>query len=319
MVSRGGAFQRVGEVLKKTDHTQATEDSRSLTQSLERTIRVKERQCLDCGETFPAEVVVINGTGGEREFAPSRCPTCWEKHDREMAQREKAELEQERAEMKERWHRTCGIQPLFQVKNFDNFERKLQPRAFKAAMDFAENFPLNGAFGYPSLILYSLPGASDHPERGVGLGKTHLASSIAYRIIERWEGDPSDACPVTFVTETDMLLRIRATYNLREWEKQWHEREEEVYRELKSRHLLILDDVGKEQPIDPRFVQRVYFQVIDGRYTRGLPLLITANIGPQRLHDHIGQWAADRLVEMTDGKILELRGESYRRRGRART
>ena len=119
-----------------------------------------------------------------------------------------------------------------------------------------------------------------------------------------------------FVTETDMLLRIRATYNVREWEKAWHERDEEVYRELKSRQLLILDDVGKEQPVDPRFVQRVYFQVINGRYERGLPLVITSNIGPRQLHEHIGRYPADRVVEMTQGKVVELKGVSYRRRGR---
>ena len=278
---------------------------------------MEDRQCPDCGETFPARIALINLGEGEREFPPSRCPTCWEEHDRELAEREKAALEQDRAEARENWRRTCGIEPLFQLKNFGNFERELQPRAFKTATEFAENFPLDGAFGWPSLMLYSLPGPPDHPERGAGLGKTHLACAIAHRIIDRRAGDPGDtACPVRFVTETDMLLRIRATFNLREWEKAWHEREEEVYRDLKNRQLLILDDVGKEQPADPRFVQRVYYQVLNGRYGRGLPLVITSNIGPRQLHEYIGPYSADRVVEMTQGKVVELKGVSYRRRGR---
>ncbi|MFQ5925609.1 MAG: ATP-binding protein [Dehalococcoidia bacterium] len=246
--------------------------------------------------------------GQVRELGPKVCPGCQEEQERRVAEEEKARLDLDRARLRGRWRNSCGIPPRFQAKVFENFERRLQPKAFDAARKFAEEFPLEGSTGSPSLVLYSLP-------PGYGQGKTHLACAVCHRIIDRWQGDPEDAvCPVLFVTETDLLLRIRATYHLRELEREWHEREEEVYAELKSKMLLILDDVGKEQPADPRFMQRVYFHVLDGRYQRGLPILMTSNLGIDDLEVHMGAAVVDRLVEMTGGKIVQLKGESYRRR-----
>lgn len=301
-------FESLGDILKRTDTTRLTGGSALSSHTLsQRTTRIENRQCQACGQIFPAEIHSVRIGEQVRQFGGRVCPQCQEERDRREAEQERAKLELEQADVRRRWRRTCGIPPLFESKVFENFRRKLQAKAFDAAKDFADKFPLDDPFGFPSLVLYSLP-----PRYGVG--KTHLAVAVAQRIIDRWQGDPNGAiCPVLFVTETDLLLRIRATYHLRGQEREWHEREEEAYAELERKRLLILDDVGKEQPADPRFVQRVYFHVVDGRYRRGMPILMTSNLGMAQLEEHMGAAVVDRLVEMTGGKIVELKGQSYRR------
>jgi DNA replication protein DnaC len=109
-------------------------------------------------------------------------------------------------------------------------------------------------------------------------------------------------------------LRIRATYNVNHIEGIWHEKEKDVFDSLETVPLLLFDDVGKEQPQDSRFTQRVYYNVIDGRYHRDLPMVLTSNLDMAELAGYIGEASVDRLVEMAKGQIVEMRGESYRKR-----
>jgi DNA replication protein DnaC len=211
------------------------------------------------------------------------------------------------AKQRREWRTQCGIPPLFQAKTFDTFEQKSQGQTFRLAKKYADGFPLGKSpRGYPSLILYSA-----HPCYGVG--KTHLLSSVGHRILDRWQGETT-SCPILFTTETDLLLRIRATYNISHAEAIWHEKEQDVYEKLETVDLLLFDDVGKEQPQDSRFTQRVYFNVIDGRYHRNLPIVLTSNLDLNQMADYIGMAATDRLIEMAEKNIIELRGDSYRRK-----
>ncbi|MBA7653794.1 hypothetical protein ES703_61655 [subsurface metagenome] len=112
-----------------------------------------------------------------------------------------------------------------------------------------------------------------------------------------------------------MVQRIRATFNLPE-EAHFHEREEDVYRELRGVKLLILDDVGKEQPRSYRFTQELYWYIIDERVKAGLPVVINSRLpllGQESLEDLMGKDTVDRLYGMCRGKVVALKGESYRK------
>ena len=77
--------------------------------------------------------------------------------------------------------------------------------------------------------------------------------------------------------------------------------------------LLILDDVGKERPSE--HTREVYFYIIDERYKAGLPVVITSNLpleGQPSLCDLMGPSTVDRLIGMTRGRVIELKGKSYR-------
>lgn len=237
------------------------------------------------------------------EFGGRECPLCKAEREKREAAEAKALLDTERAKKRRGWRTSCGIPEIFQLKVFENFEEGLQPQAFKAARKYADKFPLEDARGYPSLVLHS---------DGYGVGKTHLACAVAHHIhiIDRWCGDPENAVrPVLFQTGPGLIVRVRATYNIRH-EEFWHETEEEVYRSLRGVRLLILDDVGKEKASD--HTREVYFRIIDERYQRGLPVLITSNLALSGLKTLMGEVTVSRLAEMTGGRIIKMSGEDYR-------
>jgi len=111
------------------------------------------------------------------------------------------------------------------------------------------------------------------------------------------------------------LRRWRRTYDHRDGE----ETEDEVLRKLVGIPLLIIDDVGKEEVADSRFVQRVWFSIINTRYDNLRPVIITANLSPDEISYHLGgnknnEATFDRLYEMLQGVFYEIKGKSYRRK-----
>jgi len=149
-----------------------------------------------------------------------------------------------------------------------------------------------------------------------GIGKTHLACSIGNRILERWKGEDI-TCPVLFVSEPSLYARIQATYNYGADEKKYLESEDDIINRMIWTPLLILDDIGKEQRSDPRFVQRTLFRIIDGRYNNLRPVVMTTNKEPGELKRYLSEKdeaSFDRIWEMCGGVFLKLEGKSYRRR-----
>ncbi len=201
------------------------------------------------------------------------------------------------------WQIACGIPPKYRTKTFDNFDRKLQPKAF-ALMSKYE--PANGK----SLVLYS-------PD-GYGTGKTHLVASLVNRMIAEQTKAYIDsegyvrkcASPSAYmVIEPDLLAWIRSTYN-----RDSKQTEDDIYRKLLSFELLIIDDVGKRVPKDLNFTQGVYYKIINERYNNDKPVILTVNLTPDELENHIGGACADRLREMCgrDG-FIKMTGASYRK------
>ncbi len=251
----------------------------------------KVEVCKGCGEDF------------ERVLGfPGYCPGCREARETAWQEEERAEYVLRQAETRIRWGEECGRPWKFRGTSFLNWAPRAGniTRAFESCRAYAEEFPLEDAHGFRSLGLYS---------RTNGLGKTHLVAAMVNRIIERWEGPPEEVCPVRFETGPSLIMRIRGTYNIRSGD-QGHETEEEVYRDLNRVPLLIVDDAGKEAPSD--HTRRVYFSLIDGRYSAGLPLVLVSNLRGVELESLIGAAAADRLAEMCNGPALTLSGKSYR-------
>ena len=148
-----------------------------------------------------------------------------------------------------------------------------------------------------------------------GLGKTHLMVAIANHIFDNWQGDPHRSrSPIVFASGPGLVRRIRACFDIRKGDVN-HEREEVVYREVAGIPLLMLDDVGKEKPSD--FTREIYWYIIDERVKSGLPVVMTSRLyleGRYSLEELMGVDTVDRLYGMTRGKLIELTGESYRRR-----
>ena len=141
--------------------------------------------------------------------------------------------------------------------------------------------------------------------------------AIANYVIDNWNGEPVHiACPIRFESGPGLVRRVRATYNLRDGDR-GHEREEDIYNQLKGVRLLMLDDVGKEKPSD--FTRELYWYVIDERVKSGLPVVMSCRLpleGSNSLEHLMGEDTVDRLYGMTGGHYETLSGESYRRRKR---
>lgn len=262
----------------------------------------------DCKREYEAHILTILGT--RIIFGWGYCPECAKKVLEEEEAREESMKLEKIAHQRRRWRLTCGIPPKFMTEEFGTFDKERQLKAYEKCLGYANNYPLTNPRGYSSLLLFS--------EHSWGVGKTHLVCSIAHHILGRWTGEDT-GCPVLFISEPDLYMRITATYNYSLEEKSYRESETDIIKQLTAVGLLILDDVGKRRVTDPRFVQRIMFSIIDGRYKAILPMVLTANLDPERLRVYLGggqedEATFDRLLEMTGGKFLEIEGESYRRK-----
>jgi len=287
--------------------------SREMTENITKESRICKN--LDCKKQFEAEVIELLGAKLLR--GDGYCQECAKKmFEEEEAHRivvEKADIDKKRRH----WRENCGIPPKFINEDFSTFEKKRQPEAFKWCWEYAEKYPLPDhegqpyfyERGYPSLLLFS--------NNSWGVGKTHLACAICNRILDRWDGQPM-ACPVKLLSEPELFMRIQATYNYSFEEKQLRESESDILNGLIAAKMLVLDDVGKRRVLDPRFVQRILFTIVDGRYKAERPMVITANLNPAKLKAYLSGGVGDnaiynRLIEMCKGKSLQIDGESYRR------
>ena len=123
-----------------------------------------------------------------------------------------------------------------------------------------------------------------------GNGKTYLVSSIANRLIQ-------NQIPAICVSIESLLGRIRETYN-----RFGKEAESDIIRGLQNADLLIIDDLGTEQISD--WSQTRIYNIIEGRYRQGLPLIITTNLDIKAGERH--GTLADRYGERTEDRIFEI-------------
>lgn len=202
----------------------------------------------------------------------------------------KARREREQAEMRLAWMRAqpkrsyewLGSQwsdIALVSKTFENFEKGFQDDAVEAV-----NFFLDDMRG--SLILHS---------EGYGTGKTHLLAAIVNYL--RINGKES-----RFTTAPKLFRAIQ--------ERMEHKEEyTQLIHIACATPLLVLDDVDKAKPSE--WKQELYFEIIDERVKRGLPIALSTN----RISDlafYVGGAACSRLsISQID---VDMSGEDYRTR-----
>ena len=263
-------------------------------------------ECKMCGESFHGEITTYYFVDPPRVISDSECPACREKV--ESAENEAAEKERRLKvlALRESWIDTCGIPTVFQTIRFRHLDSFYQAKTQNICRKWAESFVVEDPAASRSMMLYSAT---------PGVGKTVLMSCMAAHIIDNWVGDPERSrCPVKFISGPEMVRRVRATYDAPDGQR--HERETDVYKELGGVGLLMLDDVGKEQPRSYRFTQEMYWYIIDARVKAGLPVVLNSRrylTGEDSLEQLMGVDTVDRLYGMTGGQMTEITGKSYRR------
>jgi len=221
--------------------------------------------------------------------------------ERVLQAERRAKQEEEKDEA--RWEAICKRANMTERRlelTFDSFEKERQPEAY----DEADHF-----FIEPISLLLCGP---------VGVGKTHLASAMMNRWIrtgfEKHIHKPMYSYVGGrgyFATLPRLLTRIRGSYN----RDKSIETEEQILEYMTEVPLLVLDDLGKETDSD--FSRRALFNIMDGRYVKNRPIIITSNETGDKLIKQMGQASYSRMLEM--GKVIQMRRSGdYRLRANER-
>lgn len=208
-----------------------------------------------------------------------------------------------------------GMGGRFQTRTFERFTvNEENRRAFNAAKRYADSFSL-------MLPQKDDTGRVTPPQKernGLfisgtkGTGKTHLAAAIANQLIQ-------GGVPVICMTMIDLLSRIKETFDGGKGAS-----EAEILRIYKDVPLLIIDDIGTEQPTEWG-LSKIY-TIINARYESYMPTVITTNYSgdelirrmtPERDDGYTAAKTIDRLLEMCAG--IEMTWESWRDTRRRRS
>jgi len=302
---RGGELTHIGKILSGLPESGVGKSPKAGLEKPTTEEYQDECECRTCGNKFQGSVTRYLRFDPPKEVRARECPDCKAKREAEEENVRQEQLAAARPQVRERWRKTCGIDPELQGKTFKNFDGRIQRQAYQAALKWVEEFNIESPRGIRSLLFYSaVP----------GVGKTHLMVGIADHIFDNWEGDPiRSRSPIIFASGPALVKRVRACFDIRKGDDR-HEREEDVYRELAGVALLMLDDVGKEKPSD--FTRELYWYIIDERVKTGLPVVITSRLpleGKNSLEELMGVDTVDRLYGMTRGELIEMTGQSYRR------
>jgi len=144
----------------------------------------------------------------------------------------------------------------------------------------------------------------------VGTGKTHIARAILWSIVYTVDGEVI-APTGKFWHAVDLLMLFNPVRN------DWGGFEVAYPGSLLGNaSLAVIDDIGAEQGIPfiaaaDQATERAsrYFRMIDYCYTRGVSAIITSNLSPDALGQHVGRRAWDRLQEMAPrGYIVDMAG-----------
>ena len=253
-------------------------------------------------------------------FSPSpvRC-TCeqaqafWAEKDREEQQRAAEEAQRkEREAMRARiakLTRESGIKARFQYRTFDTFQiDKDNKKAAGQCKRYAD------AFNQIMLPTKGHDGTMQPPQKernglfmtgGFGTGKTHLAAAIANELIR-------GGTPVICMTMIDLLAQIKRTFD-----RGGSATEAEIMRLYQDVPLLIIDDLGSEQPTE--WGSTAIFSIINARYESYMPVIITSNYGSGELAERMtpagsdgknAKKTIDRLCEVCVG--IEMNWPSWR-------
>lgn len=153
--------------------------------------------------------------------------------------------------------RKLGNLEAFADKTFETFNANIpgltptQQQSLEMAFAVAQNYATNPV-GW--LLL----------EGTYGCGKTHLAAAVANTRL-----DKEDA--VLFITTPDLLDHLRMTFGPTS-----EIGYDEMFDRVRNAPLLVLDDLGVENPSP--WAQEKLFQLLNHRYTRELPTIITTNV-----------------------------------------
>ena len=190
----------------------------------------------------------------------------WNEYDlkklRMLEEEKKLELMQEFSRKVEKIIKNSKMSKRNLSYKFDNFELNTSnKKVFNNLKNYSEKL-VNG-IEKKGLILVG----------NNGVGKTHLACSIANKLIE-------NGIPVIYGTLINLLAELRNSYDTDN-----DISEMEIIKLYENVALLIIDDLGKEKPSE--WGLEKLFTIINSRYENNLPVIITTNYNQNSLVERL--------------------------------
>lgn len=201
--------------------------------------------------------------------------------------------------------RQANIPGRYREKNFVNYEiNRDNKKSYNKVLEYLKKYH-DGSW----LFMYG----------NYGTGKTHLAiagmKKVCYEIAKKTAKEYKEfplsiirgktiMNPVYFVKTPELLEEIKSAYEYDDV------LENDVIGKYKHKQFLVVDDLGSEKPSD--WQQEKIYSILDYRYSKLLPTIITTNCSMNELIERIGQRVVDRIQEAAKGYRTSWRGESYR-------
>lgn len=193
------------------------------------------------------------------------CPTCQKE---QMAHDEAMRIAKER----ERTAHECGIAHYKDFEVWQCYGEHTQ--RMQGVLYFAKNYLLSQ--NTSNLIMYGK----------TGTGKTLLANLIASDFVRNGKS-------VKFIRASDIHSQVRAT-----WAKTTTT-EHDLISSWINQDLLVIDELGEADSSTNAETHQAnrerISRIIDGRYAKGLPTIITSNFEKEELIERLGDRAWDRL------------------------
>ena len=229
---------------------------------------------------------------------PDPCPCPQAAAQRQAEQEEKQAREQ--AEQQRRWEAKrdkligqSGLSKRFLRRTFATFQVTPENhKAYRTCRKYADTFG-NLDADKNSLMLAG----------GCGTGKTHLAAAIANALLAKM-------VPVVFTTPNDLSAAVRSSFDT-------GKDEAAVVGLYQNAPLLVLDDLGKDQPT--QWSVALLYRILNARYENDAPVVVPTNydaaglvkrLTPPGGDDVTGRAIVDRLTEMC--YYIPMTGKSHR-------
>ena len=178
-------------------------------------------------------------------------------------------------------YRSSGIAALMKTQSFENFSAEYyqNPAEMKRIADALKRF--SESFDKETYKNFLFIG-------GTGLGKTHLSTSVAAKVVER-------GFDVQYVSACSMISEFEAKrFGYRETKDSANT--ERYY----SADLLIIDDFGTE--ISNQFTVSCFYDVINTRMISAKSTIINTNLGKNEIKERYG----DRITSRLFGEYLPI-------------
>ncbi|NME95327.1 ATP-binding protein [Clostridium cochlearium] len=232
------------------------------------------QKCKTCGEPIGLEVILL----GNKLIVPRMCKC---KRIVAKEQERKSQAMEKQIRLQQIFNNSLMTKE-FKECSFEKWDHSLgNKKMYELGIKYTEHFKeMNGK--NLGLLIYGTPGN----------GKTFLSGCIANALIKEF-------IPVVCVSAIGILDRIKDSFG-----KYGDEGVQSILNCLDNAEVVIIDDLGTEN--NTSWSRATMYQIIDARYRKRKPLIVTTNLTMQQLKKRYDQNCEDGEGRTYDRLVNEM-------------